>query len=248
MKFWKVKAKAEEDAGELVIYGDISGSKFWGDEVTATEIRNALNGLGDIKQLDIYINSGGGDVFVGNAIYNILKAHPAYKVAHIDGLAASAASIVAMAADKVVMPKNSLFMIHKPYAYVSGNTDELMKIIEVLERVENGFVDIYSSKTGLDEKEIREMMAAESWFSAEEAYKAKFADEIDEGVMVAACVSNGTLEINGLTAETGKYRNFPELKMKHVIPIEPVAPAKQPEPVAAVTAEEIKKFLEGVTL
>lgn len=247
MKYWQVKAKAD-NTGELLIYGEICGAKFWDDDVSPSEIKKELDVLGSISELKVYINSPGGNVFAGYAIFNMLKRYPAKKTVYIDGIAASAASIIAMSGDKVVMPRNSMIMIHKPYTTVTGNTDDLIKQADVLERIEASFVQIYHDKTGLDDKTLKDMMAAEKWFSATEAVESKFADELDNANIVAASISGHELNINGLTTDTENYKNFPILKVRSIIDIEGKLtenPKTDPNPKSnAVTADDIKKFIK----
>ena len=125
-KFWDFKAK--ENKAELMLYGEISDTSWWGDEVTPKAFKSELDALGDVEQIDIYINSGGGDVFAGEAIYNMLRRHNAKKVVHVDGLAASIASIIAMVGDEIVMPENAMLMIHEAWGrnhFIRCRTDPL---------------------------------------------------------------------------------------------------------------------------
>ena len=118
-KFWSFKA-LDETTGELLLYGEISDISWWGDEVTPKQFKEDLDALGDIDVLNVYINSPGGDVFAGQAIYSMLKRHKAQVKVYIDGLAASIASLVAMAGDKVIMPANAMMMIHNPWTWCWG--------------------------------------------------------------------------------------------------------------------------------
>ena len=128
MKFWNFKA--QDGNGELMLYGEISSATWYGDEITPKQFKDDLDSLGDIENLNIYINSGGGDVFAGQAIYTMLKRHKAFKTVYIDGLAASIASVIAMAGDKIIMPKNAIMMIHNAWTVVAGNKDELRKMAD----------------------------------------------------------------------------------------------------------------------
>lgn len=243
-KFWKVAAQAN-GAGCLTIYGDICNEKWCSNDVVPQEIKKELDALGDISRLDIYINSGGGSVFAGQAIYNMLKRLTVQKTVYVDGLAASIASIIAMAGDKIVMPGNSLMMIHKPSIATRGNVDELLKDIEVLERIEDSFVEIYKAKSGQDDKAIRDMMAAEKWMSAKEAVELGFADELDESKLLAAHVDGSEININGLVASAKNYKNFPLVTMRNKVELIDDVPQDNTKS-GAITADEINKFLEEV--
>ena len=184
--FWDFRAAAPKKA-ELYLYGEISDSSWFGDEVTPAQFQKDLAALGEIEALDVYINSPGGDVFAGITIYNILKRHPAQKTVHVDGLAASSASIVAMAGDRVVMPKAATLMIHNAWALVGGNKARIRAIADELERVDGQLAEIYAERTGKDVGIIAGWMDAERWMSGEEALADGFADEIEEGKAIAAC-------------------------------------------------------------
>ena len=127
-KYWQVKAADNSPkTGELIIYGPIYGEKIFEDDITPKVIRDELKALGDIEKINVYINSPGGNAFAGNAIYNVLKQHPAEVVVYIEALAASAASVIAMAGDKVVIPQNGLIMVHRAWSFMNGNAVDMRK-------------------------------------------------------------------------------------------------------------------------
>ena len=175
-KFWEFKALG--DVGELFLYGEISDVSWFGDEVTPAQFQKDLAALGDISALNVYINSPGGDIFAGFSIYNIWQRHKAEKTVHVDGLAASAASVVAMAGDVIKMPENATMMIHNAWTYTSGGAEELRRTADELERLNGQIADIYAARTGKDKDEIAAMMSAETWMSGKEAKEAGFADEL----------------------------------------------------------------------
>ena len=185
-KFWEFKTLAEKK-GELYLYGEISDALWWGDEVTPAAFRDDLAALGEIETLDIFINSPGGDFFAGMAIYNMLNRHKAEVVVHIDGIAASAASLIAMVGDKVIMPKNATMMIHNAWSCFCGDKTEMRKLADELERIDGQQASIYSQKTGKKEPDILAWMAEERWMNGAEAVKDGFADELSEPVKIAAC-------------------------------------------------------------
>lgn len=187
--------KAAENAAELVIYGDITaddGSRFSADDVCPSMIVRALNECKAVQRLDIYINSGGGDVFAGLAIYNRLKAHGAYKVVHIDGLAASIASVIALAGDEIIMPENAFMMIHKAWSLCIGNADDFREVADRLETIEGSLVGIYDENAAeeVGAEEIREKMSAETWLTAAEAAELFPKITIAEAVKAAACATD----------------------------------------------------------
>ena len=209
-KFWNFKAK-DESTGELTLYGDISSATWWGDEVTPQQFKDDLDALGGISNLDIYINSGGGDVLAGQAIHSMLKRHKAYKTVYIDGLAASIASVIAMAGDKIIMPKNASMMIHNAWTLIAGNKDDLRKMADDMEKIDAGIVATYAEKTGLDESEIVSLMNAETWFTADEAVKKGFADEIEETKQIAASMDGEFLVYGNQRFDIGRYKHRPDI-------------------------------------
>lgn len=213
-KFWQFRTKKDTgaDEGELLLYGDISSSTWWGDEVTPKQFKEDLNDLGDISTLNIYINSGGGDVFAGLAIYSMLKRHKATKKVYVDGLAASIASVIAMAGDIVYMPKNAMMMIHKAWTYGVGNANDFRKLADDMDKIDESILVTYEAKTGLEKDKIIEMVNAETWMTAEEALAYGFADEIEETKQLAAALRPGQLIMNGLTFDLSRYRNPPNLE------------------------------------
>lgn len=211
-RFWEFRARADNPKiGELLLYGEISEVSWWGDEVTPKQFREELEALGDIEELRVYINSPGGDVFAGQAILSMLKRHGARKVVYVDGLAASAASIVAMAGDVVRMPRNAMMMIHNVWTIVAGDANELRDVADALDRITESVVAAYEEKTGLDRDEIKRMMDAETWMTAEEAVELGFADEIEESRAVAASIRGDTLVVNGREVPLSRFKNPPRL-------------------------------------
>lgn len=191
-------SKTEEE-GEIQICGDIATNKFWDEDVTPTSIRDALNDFGDISTLNLHINSLGGNVFAGNAIIDILdfyREKTGCKInAYIDGIAASMGSCIPMVADKIYMAENALIMIHKPYTLVSGNADDLEKGIEMLQKAEHTLIVNYMRRFKGTEEELAQMLADETWLTADEAKELGFCDEIVPAVKVAASARGIT--ING---------------------------------------------------
>jgi ATP-dependent Clp protease, protease subunit len=183
-KWFEIIDKA--DRAEVWIYEEI-GEDFWsGGGITAKGFQKELS---DIKasQIDLHINSPGGLVFDGITIFNLLKQHPANVTTYIDGLAASIASVIALAGDRVIMAENALFMIHKASGMVYGNSDDMRDFAEKLDKVNSSIATTYISKTKKAEKEIDNLMSAETWLTADEALEMGFVDEVAGEIDMAAC-------------------------------------------------------------
>jgi ATP-dependent Clp protease protease subunit len=209
-KFWQFRAAADKKSGDLLLYGPISSTTWWGDEVTPKQFNEDLKALGDVETINVYINSGGGDVFAAQAIYSMLKRHSAAKHVYIDGLAASGASLIAMVGDTVTMPKNAMMMIHGPWTWGAGFAADFRKVADELDKIREAMIPVYSDKSGLSREEIIAIMDAETWLTAEEAVDKGFADEVEEAKEIAASIQDGTLTINGQTVDLSKFRNAPK--------------------------------------
>ncbi|MGI2111722.1 ClpP-like prohead protease/major capsid protein fusion protein [Shewanella frigidimarina] len=181
--------KAQNGNAELMIYDEIGG---WG--ISARQFASDLQALGKIGTLTARIHSPGGDVFEGMAIYNMIKGHPAHKVCHIDGLAASMASVIAMAFDEVIMPENAMMMVHKPWGGTLGDADAMRKYAELLDKVEGNLVGAYQQKTGLPEDELHTLLAAETWLTGREAVEKGFANTLTEPLQMAASLNSKRLK------------------------------------------------------
>lgn len=178
MKFWKWSNSVLSNNQELILDGPIASDTWWGDEVTPDLFREELKQhAGD---LTVVINSPGGDVFAGLAIYNALVNHNGNVTVRVDGLAASIASVIAMAGDKIIMSPGSMIMIHRPSVYAAGTVDDMEKAKDVLMKIEEGITPIYAKRTGLSDEKIAELLEAETWMLADKAVELGFADEVSE--------------------------------------------------------------------
>ena len=189
----RLEFRAENSKAVLNFYGDICGSNWdvWmDDDRCPQDISDFLRDLSNFAELDIHINSGGGDVFGGIAIYNILKNHEGRKTVYVDGLAASIASVIALCGDRVVMRSGAQFMIHKPWSRCVGDSDDMLKTAELLEKIQNNILDIYMdhAQDGVTREEIEQMVNAETWMNGTEAAK-YFRMEV-ETAAAAACASD----------------------------------------------------------
>jgi len=171
-------AKARGTTGEIYLYEDIGDGFFGG--VTAGNVAEALRGLGKVDQLDCYINSAGGSVFEGVAIYNQLKRFPAKKVMHVDALAASIASIICMAGDEIRMSPNAQMMIHEPWGMAVGTASDMRKNADALDQVAETLLDTYVARTKGDKAKIKQWMDDETWMTAQMCLDRGFCDAIDD--------------------------------------------------------------------
>ena len=154
MKNLKIR-NVTDNSASLYIYGDIvdDGWKWFESDITPQDVCEQLDQLKG-KELHIYINSGGGDVFAGTAIHNMIDRHDRKTVGHVDGVAASIASVILMACDEIVIPANAYVMIHRPMCNAFGNIDDLMKSCEVLETIEEGIISTYSRHSDMTKEEL----------------------------------------------------------------------------------------------
>lgn len=194
-KFWNfrtVKDETGEDERELVMQGPIAEESWWGDEVTPEEFRQELNA--DTGPVTVWINSPGGDVFAASAIYTMLREYSARNgkiTVKIDALAASAASVIAMAGDEVQMAPTALLMVHNPATIAMGDVREMEQTIQVLNEVKESIINAYVAKTGLSRNKLATMMDEETWMNARRAREDGFCDKImyqateDEAVPMA---------------------------------------------------------------
>jgi len=207
--WYRIEAKATEAKAELYIYDEIG---FWG--VTAGDLVADLKKV-EATELTVHISSPGGEVFDGLAIYQALKSHPATVNIVIDSLAASIASVIALAGDHVTMAPKAQFMIHDAFTMSVGNAQEMREAADLLDRISDSIASIYSDKTGQPTDFWRGVMAKDSWYSAEEALAAGLIDEIEGQAKAEAP------EAFGLTASTFKYTGresapAPEIKPEPV--------------------------------
>ncbi|EFE3848756.1 Clp protease ClpP [Escherichia coli] len=197
MNHWyTIKAADVRGAADIFIYEEIGGFG-----VTAKQFAEDLKALGDVSHINLRIHSPGGDVFEGIAIYNLLRNHPADITVYIDGVAASMASVVAMAGDRVVMPENAMMMIHKPWGISGGNAGDMRDYADLLDKVETVLIPAYARKTGKSAQEITAMLEDETWMDGKECLKHGFADELLPSVRAMARIES---------KRTGDFLHMPE--------------------------------------
>ena len=175
-KFWNWVRNEDTGSRTLVLNGQISDETWFGDEVTPGLFRDELQSCeGDIT---VWINSPGGDVFAAAQIYNMLMEYPGNVDVRIDGIAASAASVIAMAGNKVSMSPVAMMMIHNPMTVAMGDKKVMQQAIDMLDEIKESIINAYELKTGQTRTKIAHMMDAETWFNAKKAVELGFADDI----------------------------------------------------------------------
>ncbi len=205
---YQVKAAKSGDSAEIYIY-DIIGSGWLGG-ISAENFASDLKALGNVRTIDVRINSDGGDVFDGRTIYSLLAQHKANINIYVDGLAASIASLIAMAGNRIIMADGSMMMIHNAWGLVVGNADEMRKQANLWEMIDQTLVKTYCARTGISAPKCIEMMNEETWMTADEALKNGFADEIVEGKKVAAQVRDLVSSKDGRVVPiSDRFHNVP---------------------------------------
>ncbi|EKF0530304.1 Clp protease ClpP [Escherichia coli] len=201
MKSWySIQAKA--DALHVRIYDEIGG---YG--VQASTLTDQISACGDVSEIHLCIHSPGGDIFQGLAIYNALKNHPAKKIVHIEGIAASMASFIAMCGDHIVMPANAMMMIHAPRGVTAGVSGDVRRFADLMDKLGDTMAETYAGRTGKSKQEITAMMEAETWMDGNECKANGFADEVISAITAMARIESKRI---------GDFSNMPE-KIKSMI-------------------------------
>lgn len=249
---WEIRQSAEAGTLDLYIYGDVESETFVDDgwcgyfeesKNSANHFQKELGKYPDARQINLYINSYGGSVFEGTAIYNQLRRHPARKTVYVDGFACSIASVIAMAGNEVVMPRNALMMIHNMSMAVCGSAAELRKGAEALDTINAAGRSAYLDKAGehLTEERLVEMMDAETWLTAQQCVELGLADRVEardadmsqaaELLQRANLILRQRIELNkSLTAQLMELRAAPASPSPAPTVPEPQdPPAEEPE-------------------
>lgn len=234
---WEIK-QAAEGVLQLYIYGDVEGEEFdWESwryvqsDNSAEHFREELAKHPDVSRIEIYINSYGGSVFEGTAIYNQLKRHPARKVVRVDGFACSIASVIAMAGDEVIMPRNTLMMIHNMWMCACGNATELRKAADDLDVINAAGRQAYLQKAGdkLTEERLSEMMDAETWLTAEQCVELGLADRLADTDADMSGASTILQKMNAGMEQHLRYQKSLAAQLRDLAAAPSVpAPAKNP--------------------
>lgn len=228
--WYKINAR-DGGIAEITIFDEIGGRG-----ITARQFAQDLSAFRDISLIKLYIHSPGGDVFEGMAIYNLIRNHPARVEVEVLGLAASMASVIAMAGDTVIMPENAMMMIHRPWGIQGGDADSMRRYADLLDQVEDNLVSSYTNKTGKTADEIKTMLAAETWLTGAEAVEQGFADQLAQPLQMAASLTSKRIEefehmpekLKSLMAPRGQGNQPP------ATPTPPASPAPAPAPANVV--------------
>lgn len=212
--FWKFKNSAD-GAAELLLYGEISDASWYGDEVTPKKFAEDLAACGG-KDLTVRVNSPGGDVFAAQAIYNQLKAYTGNVTVKIDGMCASAATVIACAGETVIMPSNTIYMIHNPKSAMLGYYDavQLGKVSDRLASVKQTIVNVYMARVGntLSEVQVKHKMDAEEWMTADKAKEYGFVDEITDEIPIENRWEDNLLIVNSVSCKLDRFENVADLR------------------------------------
>ena len=204
---------------ELFIYDDIDD--WWG--VSAQSVVDQIRAM-DAPEINVRINCRGGMVFEGIAIYNALRLHKANVHISIEGLAASIASVIAMAGDSVTIAENAMMMIHNPYGWATGDAESMRKTAEVMDKIADSIAVSYTARTGKSIDELKALMDAETWFTAQEALDMGLVDQIDEPVKAAAC-----FDLSRFTNAPAGFGQPPENRQEQVQEEPPASAHETPE-------------------
>lgn len=213
-RFWNFIPATDTKPPELLLYGAISSQQsWWEDRVTPNRFNQELAALGeDVPEIVVRINSGGGDVFAANAIYTRLRDHSAKITVKVDGWAASAATIIAMAGDTIKIARNGVFMIHDPAMTVwdTFTAEEFEKMAEELRVIKQSIINTYAMKTGRDEKEISDFMSDEKWWTGDEAVANGFCDEIMFEESKTVVENANRIVVNSVPINIAQFKTIPK--------------------------------------
>lgn len=227
--------KAQGSKAEILVYGVIGRGFFDEDGISAKEFVEELNELKNVSEITIRLNSPGGLVDEGKAIYNSLIKHPATISVEIEGAAYSIASVIAMAGDTISIAENAMVMIHDPMTCVCGDAIEMRKVAEMMDKAKLTLITSYKRHVNLSEKEIARAMSEQTWYTAEEAVAAGFATEITEEIKMAALFDPSVFN----------YKNVPEgLKAVEKKPEPEVVEPVEPDNTAEIDSAARKRELE----
>jgi ATP-dependent Clp protease protease subunit len=233
MRSWYDIRDAANGDAEILIYDEIGAFG-----ITAKQFADDLKAVGKAARITLRINSPGGSVFDGLAIHNSLKRLSARKTVWIDGIAASIASVIAMAGDEIIMPENTMMMIHDPAGMVVGTAPDMRAMAEALDRIKGGLVSAYRDRTGKPEADIERLMAAETWLTANDAVAAGFADRVDKPIRATA------------RFDLSRFRNAPAVLVDETPKEEPMTDSASPAPApdATPTPDTVEARVRAETL
>lgn len=240
--FWNFQNSAKTDSAELYIYGPIvSSAPMWSNSTDAVQFADELRAQGG-KNITVHINSQGGDVFAAHAIHNQLLAYAGNVNVVIDGIAASAATIIAMAGTRITMPSNSMMMIHNPAMGLDAHytADELDRKANALRTVRQSIVAAYLKRVTVDKAKLESMMDAETWLTAQQCLDMGLADEIDGSI--ESVLDGNNLIVNELKIDISNYKNKKGLAQCVS------APVNKPKGAEKLSKSKLEEFLNSLGL
>ncbi|HEK2942569.1 TPA: Clp protease ClpP [Proteus mirabilis] len=232
-KSWFRMQAKEDQTADIYIYDEIGG---WG--ISARRFTEDLISLGNLSHINLHIHSPGGEVFDGIAIYNQLKNHSATITVYIDGLAASMASVIAMVGDTVIMPKNAMMMIHKPWGVSWGDANDMREYADLLDKLENVLILAYVAKTGKTTEEITAMLEQKTWLDGDECVEHGFADKVIEPVKAMASLTSKRIE---------EFSSMPSAIKNQITPKNTTKPTQQPQPNSSPEPQPSASFADEQT-
>ncbi|HEJ9506554.1 TPA: Clp protease ClpP [Proteus mirabilis] len=232
-KSWFRMQAKEDQTADIYIYDEIGG---WG--ISARRFTEDLISLGNLSHINLHIHSPGGEVFDGIAIYNQLKNHSSTITVYIDGLAASMASVIAMVGDTVIMPKNAMMMIHKPWGVSWGDANDMREYADLLDKLENVLIPAYVAKTGKTTEEITAMLEQETWLDGDECVEHGFADKVIEPVKAMASLTSKRIE---------EFSSMPSAIKNQITPKNTTKPTQQPQPNSSPEPQPSASFADEQT-
>lgn len=236
-------AKKVNNSAELTIYAPIEDEEsWWYDSVSPKGVMRALDRMGNVDEVTVRINSPGGSVFAGLAIYQYLKDHKAKVIVRVDGLAASAASIIAMAADQLIMGTGAMMMAHNPWMVAMGEAKDFRDAADTLDKIQTSLISVYKERTGKSEDELKSMLDATTWLTADEAVTMGFADEVDRKMKVSASIHKGIATFNNQCFDLRAFASIPDLPEEEEQAEEPTT--EEPAPTSAEGDGDMPKDLE----
>nr|DAR75921.1 MAG TPA: Putative ATP dependent Clp protease [Caudoviricetes sp.]DAX71027.1 MAG TPA: Putative ATP dependent Clp protease [Caudoviricetes sp.] len=212
-KFWNFIPGTDTKPPELLLYGPISSQKsWWQDTVTPAQFNQELAALGAVDEIIVRINSGGGDVFAANAIYTRLRDMDAKVTVKIDGWAASAATIIAMAGDIIKIARNGVFMVHDPAmtVYDTYRAEDFEKMAQELRVIKQSIMNTYAMKTGKKPEDIADIMTAETWWTGDDAVKNGFCDELMFEEAQTVIENANKVVVNSVPMDLTGFHTLPE--------------------------------------
>lgn len=233
-----------KETATINIYGDITSYPWIESDVSSYNLSKQLEELQDVEQIDVYINSYGGEVAEGLAIYNALKRHKAKVTTHCDGFACSIASVIFMAGDERIMPEASMLMIHNAWIWAAGNAKELRKQAEDLDKISQASVEAYKANSTLSEDEIKELMDNETWILPEEALEYGFATSVKKTEKEKANQNAMNLLFGIIKEHQKQTTTEPPVQNKPPIQTEP--PVQVEPPSEPTTTNYVSGFFNAI--